>query len=247
MLARLVLVAACAALAAPVTAASTGVQCTSGPASAEVVGAPTASIAWRAGLETRTVLHVGPSRAARPVGTFDARTAPWLAVVGARSVGGACWLELRLPVRPNDATGWVDAHAVAATPTPWRIVVSRRRRTLELLRGGVLVETARVVVGKPSTPTPRGLFSVLGVEALPPGGFYGSWSLTLTAHSDVLARFEGGDGRVGIHGRGGASLRDPLGTAASHGCIRLANDDVDRLVRLVGAAQLPGTPVEIDA
>lgn len=78
-----------------------------------------------------------------------------------------------------------------------------------------------------------------------PADFFGAWVIGLTAHSDVLAHFDGGDGRVGMHGRGGASLRDPLGTARSHGCIRLANADISTLVRLVGAAQLPGVPVRV--
>jgi lipoprotein-anchoring transpeptidase ErfK/SrfK len=103
-----------------------------------------------------------------------------------------------------------------------------------------------VVVGAPSTPTPRGLFAVAGVWKSRPGSFVGSWVLALTAHSDVLQHFDGGDGRVALHGRGGASLLDPLGTAASHGCVRLANRAISWLVREIGRARLPGTPVAID-
>jgi lipoprotein-anchoring transpeptidase ErfK/SrfK len=39
----------------------------------------------------------------------------------------------------------------------------------------------------------------------------------------VLDDYGGGPGRVAIHGRAGASLLDPLGTARSHGCIRIDN------------------------
>jgi lipoprotein-anchoring transpeptidase ErfK/SrfK len=67
----------------------------------------------------------------------------------------------------------------------------------------------------------------------------------LTAHSDVLQQFEGGDGTVGIHGRGAASLVDPLGSARCHGCVRLANGAIDQLVKTVGDERLLGTPVEI--
>ena len=70
--------------------------------------------------------------------------------------------------------------------------------------------------------------------------------LPLTAHSEVLKTYDGGDGRVALHGRGGASLSAPLGSAASHGCVRLANDDIARLVRRIGRAGLPGTPVRIN-
>jgi hypothetical protein len=51
-----------------------------------------------------------------------------------------------------------------------------------------------------------------------------------TAHSNVLQAFDGGDATVGIHGRGATSLLDPLGSASSHGCIRLANHGIDWLV-----------------
>ena len=78
-----------------------------------------------------------------------------------------------------------------------------------------------------------------------PGAFLGSYILPLSAHSNVLQEFGGGDGRVGIHGRGGSSLRDPLGAARSHGCIRLANGAIEWIVRTVGASRLPGIPVQV--
>ena len=99
--------------------------------------------------------------------------------------------------------------------------------------------------GKPSTPTPTGLFAIAWAIPWHPNDFLGSWVLELTAHSNVLQQFDGGDGTVGIHGRGGASLLDPLGSAASHGCIRLANDSIDWLVHTVGEGWLPGTPVQV--
>jgi lipoprotein-anchoring transpeptidase ErfK/SrfK len=57
----------------------------------------------------------------------------------------------------------------------------------------------------------------------------------------VLESFGGGPGRVAIHGRAGASLRDPLGTARSHGCIRVLNRHVSWLARTIPA----GTPVRL--
>jgi hypothetical protein len=41
------------------------------------------------------------------------------------------------------------------------------------------------------------------------------------------------------------TLTNPLGSARSHGCIRLANDSIDWLVATIGAARLPGTPVQV--
>jgi lipoprotein-anchoring transpeptidase ErfK/SrfK len=70
--------------------------------------------------------------------------------------------------------------------------------------------------------------------------------LELTAHSNLLQRFDAGDGTVGVHGRGGASRLDPLGSARSHGCIRRSNQAIDWLVRTVGVDRLPGPPVHVD-
>ena len=67
----------------------------------------------------------------------------------------------------------------------------------------------------------------------------GTWIITLTAHSPVLRTFEGGDGRVALHGRGGSSLLDPLGSARSHGCVRMANAGINWLAGVARA----GTPV----
>jgi lipoprotein-anchoring transpeptidase ErfK/SrfK len=168
-----------------------------------------------------------------------------LVISSPRAAVDRCWLRVRLPWRPNHASGWVDASSVTVERTPWRIEVSRRWRTLTLYKAGARAGRVRVVVGKPSTPTPAGLFAVTWAIRWHPSDFLGSWVLELTAHSEVLRRFDGGDGTVGIHGRGGASLLDPLGSARSHGCIRLSNQAISWLVRRIGAHQLPGTPVDV--
>ncbi|MBV9941520.1 MAG: L,D-transpeptidase [Solirubrobacterales bacterium] len=211
------------------------------------VGGPTNTAAWRAGIEARTAVVDRPSakklRVSRWLAPADA---PWLLVIGRPRVADhRCWLAVRLPWRPNDAAGWVNANNVVLTRSRWRIEVSTARRTLTLFSSGSPVRTLSVVVGKPSTPTPVGLFAIVWAIPWNPNDFLGSWVLELTAHSDVLQQFDGGDGTVGIHGRGGTSLLDPLGSARSHGCIRVSNDSIDWLVQTIGANQLPGTPVEV--
>ncbi len=211
------------------------------------MGRPTSKVAWRAELLGPTGVYGGVSRAgARPRIFVGPAQASWLLVLDASTDGGRCWVEVRLPWRPNDASGWVDASRVILRPTTWRIVVSTAGRSLSVYRRGRLVRRVKVVVGAPGTPTPVGLFSIIGAWSSPPDAFLGSWILALTAHSEVLAQFEGGDGTVGIHGRGGASLLDPLGSAASHGCVRLDNSSIDWLVRSIGAGALPGIPVRVE-
>jgi hypothetical protein len=217
-----------------------------GNASGTRVGRPTATVAWRAGLHGSTDVYAQTADGTmRRRGAVGLGQASWLLVLDAIPSGGRrCWVRVRLPWRPNDASGWLAADQVRLEPTAWSIVVSRARRTLTVDRGGVAVERASVVIGAPGTPTPTGLFAVIGAWPSPPSSFFGAWILTLTAHSNVLRRFDGGNGRTGIHGRGGASLLDPLGSALSHGCIRLANRAIRLLVRAIGS-QLPGTPVWI--
>jgi lipoprotein-anchoring transpeptidase ErfK/SrfK len=233
---RIVVVVACALLV-PIADAR---ACADAP-----VGAPGRAVAWRAGIERRTPVYdrLASPHPARRIAPSDA---PWLLILGpAREIDGRCRLKVRLPWRPNDAAGWIDADQVPIEETPWRIEVSTRARTLSLYRAGTRVRTVRAVVGKPATPTPAGGFAVTWAIRWRPEDFLGSWVLELTAHSTVLQRYDGGDGTVAIHGRGGASLSDPLGSARSHGCVRLANDAISRIVRTVGASRLPGTPVDI--
>jgi hypothetical protein len=153
---------------------------------------------------------------------------------------GRRWLRVRLPDRPNHRAGWISSDRTRITTTPWRIVIATGTRTLAVRRGGRLVRRFRVVVGTSRTPTPRGLFAI-GERIRQPPGVLGPWALHLTAHSGVLDDYGGGSGRVAIHGRSGALLSDPLGTARSHGCIRMDNAAVAWLARHA----VEGTPVVV--
>jgi lipoprotein-anchoring transpeptidase ErfK/SrfK len=237
--------AAALAFAAPPALAAP--KCGAGWASTASVGRPAANVAWRARLVARTPLwSSGPNRKRKSRGSVSPGQAPWLLVLRAAPDRlGRCWLQVRLPTRPNNGAAWLNAGRVQLRATLWRIVVSRRARSISVYRAGHRVRRFRVVVGKPGTPTPHGVFSIVGVWPWNPSDFLGSYILPLTAHSNVLQEFGGGDGRVGIHGRGGASLLDPLGAARSHGCIRLANTAIDWIVRRIGAGGLPGIPVSV--
>jgi lipoprotein-anchoring transpeptidase ErfK/SrfK len=165
-----------------------------------------------------------------------------LLVLGSERVKGRQWLRVLLPIRPDGSTGWIPRGRVELSHTPYwvRVIVAARR--VLVYRRGSLMRTFRAVVGKPTTPTPRGLAAIYEEDPQPsPHDFLGTWALPLTILSHALHSFAGGPGRVAIHGRGGRSLADPLGSAASHGCIRINNGPVDWMAR-----HLPlGTPVDI--
>ena len=95
------------------------------------------------------------------------------------------------------------------------------------------------VVGKPSTPTPSGRFFVEETVQMRAGEPGGPLALTLSARSNVLQEFEGGPGQIGIHGRD--NLGGHLGSAESHGCMRLATSSIEWLAERIG----PGVPVRI--
>jgi lipoprotein-anchoring transpeptidase ErfK/SrfK len=154
---------------------------------------------------------------------------------------GQRWLQVRLPERPNSSAGWIRANLTRIATTPWRIHVQTGAARVTVERSGRVVKKFAAVVGKPSTPTPRGLFAVDEPIRQPAGSELGPWALFLTAHSRVLEDFGGGPGRIAIHGRAGPLLADPLGSHASHGCIRVANHDVRWLERIA----VDGTPVLI--
>jgi lipoprotein-anchoring transpeptidase ErfK/SrfK len=156
-------------------------------------------------------------------------------------VDGRRWLRVRLPERPNNGAGWIPANLTRIRTTPWRIVISTSESSVTVERAGRPVVSFAAVVGKPSTPTPHGLFAIDEPIRQPSGSELGPWALFLTAHSRVLDDYGGGPGRIAIHGRAGPLLADPLGTPASHGCIRIANARVSWLARVA----VDGTPVEV--
>lgn len=175
--------------------------------------------------------------------TEHAHGATRLLVLGARrDRHGRPWLRVDVPVRPNARSGWIAARDVRLGRTPWYLTVSTSRRELRAYAGGRLRRRARLVVGAPATPTPHGLFAIYELtRQADPYAFVGPWALHLTALSNVLEDFGGGPGRVALHGRGPASLVDPLGSARSHGCLRADN----AVIEWLRARARPGTPIRI--
>ncbi len=159
----------------------------------------------------------------------------------ARSIGagGARWLQVMLPGRPDGLTGWITQAGTRAAITDWRIVLNLAARRVTVYNDGSRVRTFKAVVGKPSTPTPTGQFFVQEVVKMQPGEPGGPFALALSARSNALQEFEGGPGQIAMHGRG--NLGGTLGAAESHGCVRLGTQAIDWLAARIGG----GTPVTI--
>jgi lipoprotein-anchoring transpeptidase ErfK/SrfK len=151
------------------------------------------------------------------------------------------WVQVLLPVRPNGTTGWVRRQDVRLTANRYSIDISLTGRQITVRDGDQVLVQEPVAIGAAKTPTPPGKYFLrVLLKAPDPNTVYGPYAYGLSAHSDVLTSFNGGDGEIGIHGNNDASV---LGKDITHGCIRISNDSITRL-----AGILPlGTPVEIVA
>jgi lipoprotein-anchoring transpeptidase ErfK/SrfK len=92
-----------------------------------------------------------------------------------------------------------------------------------------VVWRARVGVGQPRWPTPRGEFFIRERLSGYNNPVYGPVAFGTSARSPVLTDWPGG-GFVGIHGTNAPSL---IPGRISHGCIRIRNAPIMQLWRLM--------------
>ena len=165
-----------------------------------------------------------------------------LPVIGHRTdARGARWLRVRLPGRPNNSTGWIRKARTTRSQTPWHLVVDLSERRVTVYRSGRAVRSFPAVVGAWRTPTPRGKYFVEESVQLRSWDVGAPYALALSSRSYVLQRFAGGPGQIAIHGVRNVGGR--MGTAASHGCVRLDTASVTWLGERIG----PGVPVTVVA
>lgn len=99
-----------------------------------------------------------------------------------------------------------------------RIVIDVSAKTLSLYQEDQLVKSYPIAIGKTTTPTPLGQWEVINKKILSDNGVFGNRWIGLSAPG------------YGIHGTNNPSS---IGTAASLGCIRLYNENVEELFNLV--------------
>jgi hypothetical protein len=155
-----------------------------------------------------------------------------------RNPAGDLWYRALLPLRPNGTAGYVAAGSVRLVKTSYRIEVDRKKLRLTVWDGCVARMRFPIGLGKESTPTPDGRYYIIALLKPPlAGSVYGTYAYGLSAFSDVLTNWKGG-GIIGLHGTNDPSS---IGNRKSHGCIRLYNRDIERLVPILPL----GTPVDI--
>lgn len=146
-------------------------------------------------------------------GIVDART--WRALFGGRG----------MPENFFGPLGYLRSRAKPRVSEGYRIVVDRRVRRLRLYRGSSTLGDYPVAVGKPSTPTPVGNWSILN-KRINPGGVFGTRWLQFTHRG---------------HGIHGTNNPGSIGKAVSMGCVRMFNRHVETIYPLVDV----GTPVTV--
>jgi lipoprotein-anchoring transpeptidase ErfK/SrfK len=110
------------------------------------------------------------------------------------------------------------------------IVVSLEDHKLALIEDGQLKKVYSVAVGKPSTPSPTGTFTIERRVANPTYHHNGK-TVPPGPHNPVGTRWMG----LSKHGYGIHGTNEPnsIGRAASHGCIRMARTDLEEFYALV--------------
>jgi lipoprotein-anchoring transpeptidase ErfK/SrfK len=151
------------------------------------------------------------------------------------------WARVLLPGRPNGAEGWVRADEMVAYVVEGKVLIDLSERTLSYVVGDNEVIATPVGIGSQASPTPTGQFFVTDSVALAdPTSPWGPHALGLSARSDTVTEYNGGDGIIGIHG---TNKPGSIGLALSLGCVRVPNEVITRLHEVVAI----GTPVEIRA
>lgn len=159
-----------------------------------------------------------------------------------------------IPVRPTVSQPAIESPErpdAAVTEPPSvdnaqtvRLRLSLSDRRVYVYRGESLETSYPVAIGRPGWETPTGEFSVFS-QIVDPG-----WTHPLTGEVVApgpenplgerwIAFWTDGTNVIGFHG---TPNRDSVGQEASHGCVRMYNEDVRQLYEIVAM----GTPVTVE-
>jgi hypothetical protein len=185
------------------------------------------SVPLRARPNGRVVAHAGARTefGGRRVLGVAARRGPWLGVV--------------VPELPNGKLAWVNRRhrGLDLGRTAYSLHADLSGRWLELRRNGRPLRRITVAVGRPGSDTPTGRFAVTDkLSGSNYGPYYGCCILALNGKQPNLPPGWQGGNRLAIHGTDSPGT---IGAAASAGCLRAGDSDLQVLMRRVPL----GTPV----
>jgi lipoprotein-anchoring transpeptidase ErfK/SrfK len=195
-----------------------------------------------ASLTRTTAVYRAPSLDARPQGRVGGVTPEGtvniVLIKGyAQDAAGRGWVKAQIPGKGSAPTGWLPHDVLnPGGVSRSRVLVDRERLTLTFTRSGQVLLTAPIGIGRLDSPTPGGTFYIRNKLTRYASARYGPLAFGTSARSD-LSDWPAG-GFIGIHGTNRPEL---LPGAVSHGCIRMRNQDILRLGRMLRV----GTPVVI--
>jgi L,D-transpeptidase ErfK/SrfK len=157
--------------------------------------------------------------------------------------------QLTEPVTEQSAQPLAEQILTVSTPTPQvaeqalNLVLSLSDRRVSVYSGDMLVASYEVAIGREGWNTPTGQFSVFQKQTNP------AWQHPFTGEiippgpeNPLGTRWIGfwsdGENSIGFHGTPDESV---IGSAVSHGCVRMRNADVLALYEQVGV----DTPVTV--
>lgn len=108
----------------------------------------------------------------------------------------------------------------------YSIEIDTKKRILKLFSNGVSMKQYPVAVGKPSTPTPLGYWTIIRKTL---------WGSQFGGHFMQLSI------PLGIYGIHGTDKPWSIGQSVSHGCVRMYSNDAGELYNMVSI----GTPVHV--
>ena len=192
---------------------------------------------------TRAVARAQPKASARAVTRLDTMTGDGthniVLILSSSQVSATeTWYRVRLPILPNNSTGWVPESALGQPYTVHtHLYVDRKHLRATLKKDGRAIFTTIVGVGRSIWPTPAGDFYIRDKLTNFNDPFYGPVAFGTSARSATLTDWPGG-GFVGVHGTNQPEI---LPGRVSHGCIRMPNSSILKLARLMPV----GTPLTI--
>ena len=153
-------------------------------------------------------------------------------------------LAMAAAVAMGTAMTAVAQQAQTTNPTHRTIVVSLKDRKLALVEDGQVRKIYTVAVGKPSTPSPVGTFTIQR-RVINPTYSHNGKIVPAGPGNPVGTRWMG----LSISGYGIHGTNEPhsIGKAASHGCIRMGKADLEELYPMVhvgDTVELVGEPNE---
>lgn len=126
-----------------------------------------------------------------------------------------------------------------------RLEVRLRQRRVFVYDGDRIQKSYPIAIGKPGWETPTGTFTVVEMQRNPT--WIHPWTGAIVPPTDpnnpiteaAIVFTSTKDGVIGFHG---TPDRSSIGTAASHGCVRMYNEHIRELYKLVAI----GTPVIVN-